>query len=311
MKKRNSQSILFLLVLFLLCYSHFLFGQQNIRQLTDWKYIQQGKDWFTFNSGRQGDLVDTNHIIVRLKSKGDIKEFNFQIEGLPTLKDNSGSYADGFYELELPIGTDHFKIAKKMEMTNKFEYVYFNTFVRINSSDPLFSNQWNLQKINATQAWNISTGSTSIIVAIIDNGCDYNHEDLISNLWSGIGYDKLSNDSDPSVVPYNDGDYHGTAVAGVIGATTNNAYGIAGLAGGWSGANGIRMMHLRAGYGDLIDHSAAAQSIDWARTHGAKVINMSWGGGQPYTDLETAINNATNAGCICVASAGNYRKKYS
>lgn len=97
---------------------------------------------------------------------------------------------------------------------------------------------------------------------------------------------------------------------------TNNGLGVAGVAGGWGGNGGIRIMHLRAGYRDnngneWISLSAAAQATDSAASWGARVINMSFGG-DSYPALENAINRAVDdSGVVVVASAGNYRSGQS
>jgi subtilisin family serine protease len=176
-------------------------------------------------------------------------------------------------------------------------------------NDPYYTDQWNLGKISISNAWDIETGSSNIIVAVIDVGADYNHEDLIANRWSSIGYDFLDNDPDPYP---SDGAAYGTAVAGIIGAMTNNGLGVAGIAGGWGGTGGIRIMHLDAGWKDvsgleLIGLSASAQAIDYAAAQGARVINMSFSSQIPYSPWESAINRAVNNyNVVCVASAGNY-----
>lgn len=105
-------------------------------------------------------------------------------------------------------------------------YLFFIlTYSSINAqNDPLLSNQWNLSKIKAMDAWSISTGSPSIIIAILDAGVDSNHPDLQNKLVNG--YDVVDNDN--TTDPYQDDD-HGTACAGIAAAYTNNGLGIAGV----------------------------------------------------------------------------------
>lgn len=121
-------------------------------------------------------------------------------------------------------------------------------------------------------------------------GGDYNHEDLAGNKWTGTGYDFYDLDSNPYP---SDGAGHGTAVAGIVGAVTNNGLGVAGVAGGWGGNGGIRLMHMDAGYIDIdgeerVGLSASAQAIDSAAAWGAKVINMSFGSINPYAPWQSA-----------------------
>lgn len=199
-----------------------------------------------------------------------------------------------------------------LESTNEFETVLFNVYIKVNTvpNDPLFNNQWNLTKVDIPSAWDITKGSSEIIIAVIDVGADYNHEDLIANKWGLTGgYDFISNDNDP--YPY-DGARHGTAVAGIISATTNNGIGISGITGGWNSQNGIKIMHLRAGFvdptlGETMTSSAIAQAIDWAASHSADIVNMSFEIYRDYNIVSEAINNAFNDyGVIFVAASGNY-----
>jgi len=128
-------------------------------------------------------------------------------------------------------------------------------------NDPKFSLQWNLASIGAPNAWSITTGSTNIVVVVIDTGVDYTHPDLAPNMWrnpgeTGLdanGHDKANNgidddgngyvddvhgidvyrqDGDPLEIPYFDGIttyYHGSDCAGIISAASNNGIGIAGI----------------------------------------------------------------------------------
>jgi len=171
--------------------------------------------------------------------------------------------------------------------------------------------------IDAIEAWDISTGSDEIIVAVIDTGVDYNHPDLAVNMWVNeaeydgtigfdddgngfvddiYGYDFLNEDGDPM-----DDHYHGTHVAGVIGAVGNNSEGVAGVC--WN----VRLMALK-----FLDKSAngsdadAIACIDYSILMGAKVLNNSWGRtGFSSPLLKAAIERAREAGVLFVASAGN------
>lgn len=153
--------------------------------------------------------------------------------------------------------------------------------------------------ISAPQAWDIRTDCSSVIVAVIDSGINYNHEDLAANMWSGAtnkGYDFVgSNDNDPL-----DTNGHGTHVAGTIGAVGNNATGTSGVC--WS----VQLMAVRAldttGSGTTAD---IVEGINYAVSNGAKVINMSIGGSSYDMAYETAVNNAVSADIVVVVAAGN------
>ncbi len=171
-------------------------------------------------------------------------------------------------------------------------------------NDPRLSELWNLQKIDAPQGWNATTGTGRTIVAVIDSGVDYTHPDLAANIWTNTidgatnglhGYDFSANDADPM-----DENGHGTHVAGIIGATGNNGVGVSGV------AQRTQLMALRFmdanGNGFTSD---AVRAMDYAISHGAKILNESWGGSAADPTLAAAIERARAAGVIVVIAAGN------
>jgi large repetitive protein len=170
--------------------------------------------------------------------------------------------------------------------------------------------------IDAPEGWDVRNTADNIIVAVIDTGVRYTHEDLAGNMWvnpgeiagnnvddDGDGYvddvhgiDAINNSGDP-----NDVHGHGTHVSGIIGAVGDNSVGVVGVC--WR----VQIMACRfldpAGQGFISD---AIKCIDYARSKGAKVINASWGS-TTFTSaaLRDAINGARQAGIIFVAAAGN------
>ncbi len=174
-------------------------------------------------------------------------------------------------------------------------------------NDPYFANQWSLNKIIAPSAWPIEAGEKSVIVAVVDSGVDYTHNDLSANYLPG-GYDFVDDDNDPYPAAdgvdnnqngrVDEGVNHATHVAGIIAAVANNSMGIAGIA----KVNILSERVLNSdGEGTSFD---VAAGIDHAVAHGAKIINLSLGGGG--TSLERdACQNAWDNGCIIIAAAGN------
>lgn len=157
---------------------------------------------------------------------------------------------------------------------------------------------WGMQRISAPNAWNANTKST-VIVAVIDSGVDYSHEDLADNMWvdenGKHGHDYANNDDDPM-----DDNAHGTHCAGTIAAVGDNGIGVVGV--NWE-AKIMALKFLNAqGSGSL---SNAIKCIDYAIDHDAKVLNNSWGGGGFSPELREAIERANDAGAIFVAAAGN------
>ncbi len=160
-------------------------------------------------------------------------------------------------------------------------------------NDPSFSSQYGPQKISCESAWDLNTGSSSIVIAIIDTGIDLDHIDLAAKIVAG--YDFVNNDSNAD-----DDNGHGTHCAGIASALTNNGVGIAGV------GYGCALMPVKVlNSGGSGSYTAIANGISWATDHGAKVISMSLGGSSNSSTLETAVNYAWTNGVVVVAAAGN------
>ncbi len=206
-------------------------------------------------------------------------------------------------------------------------------------NDSLLSEQWGLNKIDAFDAWNITQGSDSVLLGIIDTGIDYKHPDLKNKIFYNhgeMGLDKngkdkrfngIDDDNNGFIDDYmgwdftnrvgfpfdsTSGDYlnwdndpndeqgHGTAIAGIAGAETNNISGIAGA------APNIKILNIRAfdpsGYGDEDD---VASAILYAVKMGVKVINMSFGDVSFSEVLKDVIKYAYSKNIVLVGSSGN------
>jgi len=132
-------------------------------------------------------------------------------------------------------------------------------------NDEYLPTQWSVTKTHAEQAWDVSTGSSQVVVGILDTGVDPSQPDLRGKLVAG--YDYVNNDQDPS-----DDNGHGTAVAGVVAASSDNGIGVAGYC--WA----CRLMPVKVlGPDGTGFASGLAQGIVWATDHGARVINASLG----------------------------------
>lgn len=212
---------------------------------------------------------------------------------------------------------------------NKVLMAVPNAIVRADSipNDPYFPYLWGLQNtgqfssqgieadIGMDQVWDYITSAASIVVAVIDTGVDYNHPDLVDNMWVNTGeipnnsidddengyvddvygYDFYNDDGDPF-----DDHYHGTHVAGTIGAVGNNSVGVTGV------AQSASIMAVKFLSGDGWGYySGAVSSIEYAVANGAKVLNNSWGGGGYDSALASAVAASNTAGVIFVAAAGN------
>ena len=193
-------------------------------------------------------------------------------------------------------------------------------------NDPAYPQLWGLNNtgqsggtpdadIDAPEAWDIQTGNPNLVIGVIDSGVDYNHPDLVDNIWTnpgeiagdGIdndsngyiddvrGWDFAYNDNDPSDV-----DGHGTHVSGTIAGKGNNGVGVTGVA--WN----AKIMPLKflddTGSGYLSD---AILALNYATAKGVKLTNNSWGGGSYSQALYDAINTAGQQGALFIAAASN------
>ncbi|MGD2178702.1 MAG: S8 family peptidase, partial [Anaerolineae bacterium] len=162
-------------------------------------------------------------------------------------------------------------------------------------TDLYYTNQWSLERVSAPQAWAKSTGE-GIVIAVLDTGADLDHPDLRSKLLTEVDRDFVNGDLTA------EDDYgHGTHVAGIAAAATDNGLGIAGL--GWD----AEILPLKVlddeGNGDAV---ALAAAIRYAADHGADVINMSLGGPVPCGwPVKDAVDEAHSRGVTLIAAAGN------
>jgi thermitase len=200
-------------------------------------------------------------------------------------------------------------------------------------NDPRFNELYGMNKIQAVTAWNTTTGSANVVVAVIDLGVDYNHPDLNANMWrnpgetglDSLGRDKATNGVDDDANGYIDDVFgidtinhdsnplddggHGTHVAGTIGAVGNNSLGVVGV--NWT----VRIMAIKSH--DIFGNGSSASVIEafhyatLMRNRGVnvRVTNSSWGGAPeaPSFDqaLKDAIDASGNAGILNVCAAGN------
>ena len=164
------------------------------------------------------------------------------------------------------------------------------------ANDPFFTqgSEWHLAKIQAPAAWDVTTGNSGVIVAVVDTGVNASHPDLAGKVLS-TGYDFVAGDSNPT-----DENGHGTAVAGTIAPAANNNLGVVGVA--W--ANPILPVRVLDASGSG-NYSTIAQGITYAADHGARIINLSLGGTSSSRTLQNAINYAWSKQCVVVAAAGN------
>ena len=197
------------------------------------------------------------------------------------------------YVVTLPANASEKAVAKALRQNPHIKFAEPDALIPVDyvPNDTYYSSEWHLQTLNAPAAWNIASGG-GVTVAVLDSGIDATHPDLAAQLVPGWNFwDNNSNTSDV----YG----HGTKVAGVIGATGNNAMGVAGV------AFNSRLMPVRvtdtSGYAAI---SALASGLTYAADHGARVANMSFAV-QSYSTVITAAQYFMGKGGVVMNSAGN------
>lgn len=185
--------------------------------------------------------------------------------------------------------------------------------------DTLFSQQTHHLHTNTQKAWQLTQGSDTTIVAVIDTGIDLNHPDLVDNAWINpneiagnnidddgngfvddiIGWDFVFNNNTPEDV-----DGHGSHVIGIAMADTNNSLGVAG------GGFGSKVMILKAAHTGSFSSAHIASSLYYAIKNGAHIVNMSFGGVTVNGDstMENAVASANANGLLLIAAAGNSKE---
>ncbi|MDQ0822325.1 thermitase [Arthrobacter sp. V4I6] len=238
------------------------------------------------------------------------------------LSDGPGIGSTGAHLIKVPAGKE-LQLIEALSRNPGVEYAEPDELVTAATADEYFPSQYALQNngqsftntagtltvtgraedadadVDAVEAWTVTTGNgigNGIKVAIIDSGVAADNDDISPQV------DERANFSDKKIVVPDDYDRygHGTHVAGIVAAIADNSIGVAGVCPDCSILD-VKVLNDN-GSGSS---SAIANGIDWAVSHGAKVLNMSLGQRVSSRTLETAVNNAWNAGAVVVAAAGN------
>jgi len=256
--------------------------------------------------------------IEKITPKEDTK-----VKGASTESEN----LDLLYVLEFGEEKNVAELIKEYEKNPDIEYAEpdYELTTQLTPNDPFYYSSgswgqsypdlWGIRKINSAGAWDYNTGSSDVVVAVIDTGIDYTHPDIAANVWTnsdevpsnGIdddgngyvddyyGYDFYNTDPNPM-----DDHAHGTHCAGTVAAVGNNGLGVVGV--GWN--TKVMAVKFLSQFGSGY-YSDAISSIYYAVNNGANVLSNSWGGGGRYTSMQTAINYAYNNGVVFIAAAGN------
>jgi serine protease len=289
-----------------------------------------------------GREVVANEAIVRFNATDDLQRQTF-VDNAISLVNASDHRRIGPDQLNMfHIRSKNMNTRELVNMLSKLagvQYAEFNYVYHagLTPNDTRFGQMWGLNNtgqvvsgqtgvpgadISAVQAWDVSTGSTSVVVGVIDTGVDYNHPDLAANIWSAPasftvtvggqtitcpagshGFNAVANTCNPL-----DDNNHGTHTSGTIGARGNNGQGVVGV--NWT----TRIMGLKflnaSGSGNTADAIECIQfAVQAKQRFGAsanvRVLSNSWGGGGFSQALLDAINSANSNNMLFVAAAGN------
>jgi len=236
------------------------------------------------------------------------------IKSIPSIRTHVIGLEEG---LSVPAGIAQWQGEAIVEVVGEDRLCHYTAI----PNDPEYVNQYHHPIINAPAGWDITTGSGNVVAAVVDSGVDLDHEDLQGRIWQNLndpvngidddgngyiddwqGYDTGNGDNDPEPHPadiFVYGARHGTHVAGIIGAMTNNTLGVAGV--DWS----CQLMAVKVGTDDgQLTLSAILEGFVYAVDNGADVINLSLHTG--WTTLwDEPIANAVAQGTVVVVAAGN------
>jgi len=319
-------------------FSGFIQGQTKVIQGKKFEKVD-GK-WYQIENNNKYKVIE-NTIIVKFKNGVSEKSINdFMKSNDLTLNSKNDL---GYYDFKIKDSDFSLDVVEKLQSNILVEVIENDAFFEFSGipDDPLYMNQWHLQDeidqdgvykfgIDAYKAWDKTTGSSNVILAILDSGAAFDATDLNGNIyvnpgedldhdgvvWDGddingqdddgngkvddlIGWDFENNDPDTRGLIK-----HGTIVAGIAGAKNNNNWEYAGVAGGWvTPSTGCKMLICQVG-----DYGAnginLANAIIYAANQGATAITMSIGGPE-LSVVTSAINYAYKKGCFIDCASGN------
>lgn len=261
-------------------------------------------------------------IVVRLREQTDNEQLQDLCQSINVKIKHKLQFTELEYLIEV-LTADESGVFSAVEQLNEAVFVEWavpnvafqpQLLGQVEPNDTYFPNQWHLNNtgqsggtpnadINAPEAWEITTGDPNIVVAVLDQGVDTDHPDLINNIVTG--YDFYDDDSDPNPTG---NDAHGTACSGLIAARGNNGIGVTGVT--WN----CKIMPIRIGEeSGFITEEDIATAIRWAANNGANILSNSWGGDFSMPTIHSAIIDVTEPdgigregkGCVVLFASGN------
>ncbi len=303
------------------------------RVLNNHTYVREGGAWFQFEDNGARFPVDMEVITVKFKATAPMGSVNELNENLGVIQLRRA--VTGFVDLRVDPELDIFQTVQAYLDSGLVDHAELNTFgfYTIVPNDTNYGSQWHHPVIQSEEAWDKQTGNTDIIVAILDSGTEFTHDDMglgsdgYQNVWLNAGEDAWANPNDPSTGNGVDDDAngfaddwkgwdfangnndgrgpfnHGTLVGGLVGAKTNNANAVAGVAGGF-GNEGSKIMIC--GVGDAAPVGAILDdAILYAAANGARIVQMSLTVGQSAA-IDAALQMTyDNDNVLHICASGN------
>lgn len=251
-----------------------------------------------------------DRVLVRLKSESQYSFFENEMKNNVYVLNHERSHFDPLLMIVKVVGNKNaLEIANELHESQNYAYAepdFLRLMKRMNTNDPNVDDQWSLNNdgVNTNQyggipgadmkvfnAWGTTTGAASVKVAILDEGVDLNHPDLVANMLGGYDATGQGSGGDPS-----GNDAHGTACAGIVAAVGNNNLGGAGVAYD-SKIIPIRIAYSNAQGNWVTSNAWIGDALTWAVNNAdADILSNSWGGGGSSSTINNAIDNAINNG---------------
>lgn len=280
-----------------------------LERLEQNEYVEYTGHFLAHEDGTLQGVSD--QVLVRLRTDEDLERLILFANAYGAVVEKRNEFDGLLYHVRVDKNAmgNALELANALHETHLFAYAepdFLRLMNRFNTNDPFVNSQWALHNdgnntsqwggipgadMNVFNAWGISTGASSIAVAIIDEGVDLSHEDLTPNLLPGYDATGLGSGGAPS-----GDDAHGTACAGIVAGVGNNSVGIAGV------AYHCKIIPVRIAYSNsqgnwVTSNTWIGNAINWAwQTGGADVLSNSWGGGSTSSTINAAIDGAVNNG---------------
>lgn len=282
---------------------------QLIDELNAHPEVRNAGHFLAHKDGTLHGVMDK--VLVRINQVSDLQYLEELANEYDAIVIGANRFDPSLYHLEVQNSqeTNALELANILHESQLFDYAepdFLRIMKKMNTNDPFVGDQWSLENTGTNtsqyggvpgadmkvfQAWGTSTGSSNIKVAILDEGVDLNHPDLVANMLSGYDATGLGSGGGPS-----GNDAHGTACAGIVASSANNGIGTAGVAYDCK-IIPVRIAYSNSSGGWVTSNSIIGDALNWSwQTGNADILSNSWGGGSSSSTINNAISGAVNNG---------------